>query len=327
MTIGWWIAFFGLVVIGGLHMNPPRGDNWAGCLGLILGLVVFLIRKKYFLVLRASLVTGFLGGFGFALAQLLKLAILRADWIEDPHPIMEWLHGAFFGIATVAGILWLRNSAPALRDEPVSRHSIFLVMVWLLWIIPYYNFRKCVDQWVKQMPRLDEVTQGLPIKGGLVESSGWVGWLEVVFIVWGIVLITLLVRQKRFPSPLLPDEPYSRGLLLFTGLISFFAFSSLARDLTNFDSGRELPIQVAITIHALVCILLVHWIGNTDRAITANHSQMTSWKRLILCGFLGGLLTVSICSLGKEVMFRKEFAGGFYMDHIRFGPQNTNEKK
>lgn len=327
LSLGWWIGFAGLVLVGGLHMNPPRGDNWAGCLGLVLGMIVFLCRNRCYSIVRASLLAGFVGAVGFVFAQMVKLAILRAEWIQDPHPIMEWMHGAFFGIATVVAIQTIRNSAPVLSRDTASRLTTTLLMFWLLWIIPYYNFRKCADQWVKQMPSLEEVVQGLPMKGSLIASTNWIGWVEVVFLAWAIVLLISILRNRKEVSLFLPNEPYGRGVLLFIVLVGFFSFSSFSRDLTNFDTGRELPIQVAITLHTLACILLVLWNSRNLKEVTDQGLPEISLKRTLFYGLVGGLLTVAFCSIGKEFMFRKEFAGGFYMDHIRFGPHNTNDKK
>ena len=38
---GWWISFLGLVVLLGIRMTPPRGDNWAGCLGMTVALLIY----------------------------------------------------------------------------------------------------------------------------------------------------------------------------------------------------------------------------------------------------------------------------------------------
>jgi hypothetical protein len=44
LAAGWW-AGFGLLVLGlGLRMTPPRGDNWAGCLGMTAGAIVYCMR-------------------------------------------------------------------------------------------------------------------------------------------------------------------------------------------------------------------------------------------------------------------------------------------
>ena len=62
MAVGWWAGFLILTVGLGLRMTPPRGDNWAGCAGMVAAQVVFAVRQDLPRVAAASLVTGFLGG-------------------------------------------------------------------------------------------------------------------------------------------------------------------------------------------------------------------------------------------------------------------------
>ena len=53
LAVGWW-AGFGLLVLGlGLRMTPPRGDNWAGCLGMTAGAIVYCMRTGLAEVARA----------------------------------------------------------------------------------------------------------------------------------------------------------------------------------------------------------------------------------------------------------------------------------
>ena len=71
MAVGWWLGFLILVNGLGWRMTPPRGDSWSGCLGMTLGLWVWLIRQGLLPVLLASGVSGFVGGFCFATAARL----------------------------------------------------------------------------------------------------------------------------------------------------------------------------------------------------------------------------------------------------------------
>jgi hypothetical protein len=327
MAVGWWAAFAGLVVLADLHMNPPRGDNWAGCLGLTLGLWVFLWRHRMSDVLRASLVTGFLGGAGFAIAQLLKLVLLRLQWLQDPHPIMEWLHGGFFGVAIAIAMLPLMRTTARQSDDSIPLAMQVVALLWLLWIIPYYNFRKCADQWIQAMPNLKEPFQGLHLAGKLVPSSGWIGWIEVIFLAWLVAFLLVFWRQRSAPSPLLDIGARGRTLMLFISLVACFAFASFSRDLTNLEGGNELPIQVVITLHALGCIVLALWPGRQEWVAPPEPSRPISFSRLIVSGLLVAVLTITLGSVGKEAMFYRAFAGGFYMNHIRFGPDNTNDQK
>ena len=54
MAVGWWAGFLGLVILLGWRMTPPRGDNWAGCIGMVAGLWVFLYRRGWSGVLLFS---------------------------------------------------------------------------------------------------------------------------------------------------------------------------------------------------------------------------------------------------------------------------------
>ena len=41
---GWWAGYLVLTALLGLHMTPPRSDNWAGCIGLFVALLAYLRR-------------------------------------------------------------------------------------------------------------------------------------------------------------------------------------------------------------------------------------------------------------------------------------------
>lgn len=88
-----------------------------------------------------------------------------------------------------------------------------------------------------------------------------------------------------------------------------------------------MPIQVVITLHALGCIVLALWPGRQEWVAPPEPSRPISFSRLIASGLLVAVLTISLGSVGKEAMFYRTFAGGFYMNQIRFGPDNTNDQK
>lgn len=76
MAAGWFIAFVLLVPVLGIQMTPPRGDNWAGSVGMVAGMPVYFEWRKLRALTLASLICGFVGGFGFASGQLLYLVFL-----------------------------------------------------------------------------------------------------------------------------------------------------------------------------------------------------------------------------------------------------------
>ncbi len=55
LALGWWAGFLLLVLVLGLHMTPPRGDNWSGCLGMTAGLLWYCRRTGMLELARATL--------------------------------------------------------------------------------------------------------------------------------------------------------------------------------------------------------------------------------------------------------------------------------
>src|SRR5262249_14657681 len=58
MAVGWWVAFLVLPVGLGIRMTPPRGDSWAGNLGMVLGMLLYFQRQNLRGLLFAALMTG-----------------------------------------------------------------------------------------------------------------------------------------------------------------------------------------------------------------------------------------------------------------------------
>lgn len=71
---------------GGLRMTPPRGDNWAGMIGIFAGGSIWLWRNNLRPVAWASVIGGTIGGLGFAGAQFIKTSLIA---FGNPK-ILEW---------------------------------------------------------------------------------------------------------------------------------------------------------------------------------------------------------------------------------------------
>jgi hypothetical protein len=117
-SIGWWIGFLLLVVQYGLRMTPPRGDSWAGALGMTLGLFAFCIRHRLWPVLLAGLISGVVGGLGFATAQALKLVGLKTGLTTNWHSVMEQTYGFINGVGIALAMGTLASKTPSLTEVP-----------------------------------------------------------------------------------------------------------------------------------------------------------------------------------------------------------------
>ncbi len=66
MAVGWFVSFLLFPVLLDVRMTPPRGDNWAGVLGVFVGAMIYFLRNNLQSVAAASVVAGTIGGLGFS---------------------------------------------------------------------------------------------------------------------------------------------------------------------------------------------------------------------------------------------------------------------
>jgi hypothetical protein len=155
LALGWWAGFLFLVLLLRLHMTPPRGDNWAGCLGMTVGVFCFCRQTGLHDLARAALYSGFIGGIGFAAASMLKLVEVTSGYQTNWHSILEQTTGLFNGIAVAVVVADLARRTRSLTDPPDRRPwTEPFALGFVLLGITYLNLRKNVTQWVaaKSMP-------------------------------------------------------------------------------------------------------------------------------------------------------------------------------
>ena len=125
LAAGWWAGFLVLVLVLRLHMTPPRGDNWAGCLGMTAGFFWYCRQTGHRELGRAALYCGFIGGIGFAAASMLKLVEVTSGYQTNWHSVLEQTTGLFNGIGVAVAVAALaRRHCPARwrrRDSPLDR--------------------------------------------------------------------------------------------------------------------------------------------------------------------------------------------------------------
>lgn len=195
MAVGWYVAFLSMPVllspwfaeVGGFRMTPPRGDNWAGVVGVLAGLMVYMARHRLGAVNVAALVSGLIGGLGFMFTQFLKLMLTA---IGNPVLIGEseyWRHwqganwhslvieqgvGLFYGlgVAVALGLLSLR--APRVSDEPrVRPWAESYAAIFLLLVLTYVNVVKNVPEFTAdRAPNIPGVTATVTNPAALEEA-------------------------------------------------------------------------------------------------------------------------------------------------------------
>jgi hypothetical protein len=211
LAIGWWVAFLLMVfmvdVLGiEFRMTPPRGDNWAGAVGMTAGMFIWCLRRDLLPVAHASLVAGVVGGFGFATAAFLKLVEMRylppllsswfgeSAWQTNWHSILEQSYGFINGIGIALAMLFLARRLPSTTDEPrTGRWTEVFAVGFVLLLVTYVNFVKDVSTWV-QLKAMPAELYGLPART----------WFNIGYGLLSIAVLGLLIRHLYRPIALVP---------------------------------------------------------------------------------------------------------------------------
>ncbi|MDX9974224.1 MAG: hypothetical protein RBU21_14670, partial [FCB group bacterium] len=186
MSLGWFAGFLVMPVLltpyfldyGGFRMTPPRGDNWAGLVGVVLGVMLYMWRNRLVAVNLALLVSGIVGGLGFMFAQFMKMMLMAIGHpvlFEDPATRTFWSHwkstnwhslmteqflGLFYGLGIVVSLALLSKRTPRLSDDPpVRRWAEVYAAAFILVVLAYVNIVKNVDNFIEERtPNIPGVT-------------------------------------------------------------------------------------------------------------------------------------------------------------------------
>ncbi len=316
LAVGWWAGFVILVLLLGLRMTPPRGDNWAGCVGMTAALSWYCRRTGYHEIARAALVSGFIGGMGFAAASMLKLVEVTSGYDTNWHSILEQTTGLFNGIGLAAAVASVARRAPPLADQPErasGREAIACGFVLLG--ITYINLRKNVPQWVR--------SKAVP-----AEMAGIAAWVyfEAAYLLLTIAAIVLWARHRKRPLPVVPESWLGRGQLLYLGLLWWMVVSNFERALVGFTAQR-LVTEGVIYVVALIATLLLLLGAGAEEPGGEPRPAIPPRARLPLAATVAVGVTAATLSIVADwaivrAIYGDRFAGHAGL-HIRFGPRAT----
>ena len=256
MGAGWFAGMLVLVQGMGLHMTPPRSDNWAGSVGMVAAMLVWFWRREEGAIARVSLITALLSGAGFALGDLFQVLGPATGITTNWWSLME----QSFGFIAGAG-LWI-GMGPLMKTERVVETSMgwsHRFSVWfLLVVMTYVNIRRNVSTaWLKNQV-LPEAWWGLSASA----------WFHLAYLLLALTVTVLVVKSKL---AVVPASWLGRTQALYVVLLWWIVLGNLSRSLP-FPPGRMVT-EGFVLIYACVCTAGVLWVSECPPAPGADASS------------------------------------------------------
>ncbi|MHC4070976.1 MAG: hypothetical protein ACYTGS_02915 [Planctomycetota bacterium] len=317
LAAGWWAGYIILTGLLGLHMTPPRSDNWSGCVGLFVALVLYLIWQQNRAALKLAL-WGFLtGGIGFAVGDFINM-LGRAQW--GPIGRLEALQGLdywkwmeqLFGLIMGAGVgmVFLRcvrsKLAPPAEDED-GRNLNTAGLVFLLIVMMWNNLHKNVINWAKG-DRVPEHFFGV--------RAEW--WFLLVGLLLSAAVLLAIIQQRRQALPLAPSSPFGRGQLLFLLILWIAVAGAFVQAFPGMARKGVFFVHTTFWITGGICSLVVLWLSDkpripTDLQLTPSD---TSWRPGVR--YWIGWLLVPILIILLAYLTVSSHDGPLSGSHLRF---------
>ena len=324
MCAGWWLGFTLMSVGLGLHMTPPRSDNWSGALGMTFGVIAFLMRRREWEILWAAIVTGFFGGLGFSGATLLKLVIVHPGFQQrvfggtaslNWHSILEQSFGFISGIGIALAMGYFSTRAPRHNEESaVRRWAEPVCVLFVMLAISYVNIVKNLEAvWFKDPRTLPEVMWGI--------SS--TTWFHLAYLLLALtVAVPLWAYYRGRELPVLPASRLGKGQLFFIVFLWWIVIGNVSRSVP-FHEVR-LTTEGMIHVNACLCTLFALLLPSLAR--TAGSLTMPNLRQLVRLTALTVAILAVLVVAGEFGLVRglwgSTFAG-HAGQHIRFGPDAT----
>jgi len=305
LAVGWWAGYIILTVVLGLHMTPPRSDNWSGCVGLFVALVIYLIRRRN----RAALILGLCGflagGVGFAVGDFVQM-LGRAQWGPigrlsvlqglDYWKWMEQLFGLIMGLGV--GYAFLRGMRRKLVPPEENQSGGYLntiALLFLLLVMFWSNLSKNVENWAKD-DHIPDLFFNI--------RTEW--WFLLIGLLFSATVFVAILRHRRQALPLAPAGAFGRGQLLFLLILWIAVVGAFVQAFPRMDHQGIFFVHTSFWITAGIASLIVLMLSDKPRPlpeaqlIASDHSWKPgirfwiSWLLIPVLIFVLAYLTISL---------------------------------
>mgnify|MGYP001025898305 CR=1 FL=1 len=329
-----------LCSVGGFRMVTPRGDNWAFVLGYLLGVIVYMRRRKLEGVVTAAIVGGVLGGLGLMVAQFLKiLAWMPGNPLltQDPGVIAAWSHwrsanwhsllaeqgaGLFYGLAVLVALALVWERTPSAAEEPrVRRWTELFCVSFILNLLVYVNLVKNVADWTRLQPggfRAVPLTMKAPLLGFIELSAR--AWFDLTFALFTVTTIALLVRHSRKPLAVVPSTWLGKGQLFYLVFLWIIVAGNFTKALVAFHQTR-LATEWLVAVNAMAASYLILAFPPPDCGAPRG---WRSYAGIVRKTAGAGLPVVLLLVLSFTAVVRSVYGDrhdGYGNRNLRFGPE------
>ncbi len=237
LCAGWWIGMIVLPGLLGLRLEPridPDGnDAWAGLLGVLAALVVYLFvsgNRAARMLVYYGLIAGALGLVLGGFVQMMG----RAGW--GPIGKMEILHGAnsfivmqmVFGTVAGLGVALgvrrliqngLQPPAEDVSGDWLTEFALFVIVCHVMWV----NFSSDIDRWIFAARKLPQTIYGYATQS----------LFTVIAVMMAGMFVYMMYRRRTTPLALLPASPLGQAQMLFLTVLWMTLAGYLAGTVTH----------------------------------------------------------------------------------------------
>jgi len=294
MTVGGIIFYFFLVEQFGWHVNPPRSEIWAVCLGISVALAWNMIRHKNYAALRVAIFTCLGAGFGFAFGNFLQVLGQVSEIHFNFWNVMEYSLGFFGGIGLAYGT-FTSTWEQQVDDGGVKSKQLFS-LVMLVAIIPFIMWQQNFE-WERIQKTFVNILS--------TDNSTF-----YLCVQWGslfLILFMAIYWISRFKNNL--EISYSKLYHFFIG--HWLLYIALSFIITGAFVSIYRPEQYLYLVNYVIVLILIN---RVSPSFTAQSLQPASYIK----GVLSILVVIMLLSY-ILIHTHGEFKGS----HKRFGEVPT----
>ncbi|MGC4056124.1 MAG: hypothetical protein QM757_45540 [Paludibaculum sp.] len=307
MGVGWCAGFLLFPVLLGLRMSPPRGENWAGSLGLCAAMLWFFRRNDMRPAFQASIITGFAAGIGFVVGQWVKLFGTSTGIVTNWHSLTEQSYGFIAGLGVALAAFRLAAQTPPLSSPEGGelRSQSAAYAAFLLVLMTWVNISKnLISVW---------------LKAGTVPAHFYgldaYTWFSLAYLALAAVILLLLRAHLQHPLSVLPSNSLGRAQLLFAVLLWWIVLGNLSRVLPFAPERLVTEGVIHLNACAVTILVLIYPREHQTDTVLPPCPRFPVWAAASVAAIL--LLSWHTLSL---------YDGPAPGARFRFGPRSNNQQ-